>query len=171
MMECYVCTDPLKKRHVKVCSCENLYLHSHCQQRLLETVSKDGRCTICRCPYANIRKRHWAMGRIFLLYTAATAVFTGTFLGAMICITQLLETSKPRGFNTMWDRDRKYVFTDAWVFLIQIVVVHASSALFMRYYLHCLIHLSESVHLTNWVVYDAVGAGIRRLASVWSDAA
>lgn len=171
MMECYVCTEPLKRKHVKVCGCEDLYLHSHCQQRLLETVSKDGRCTICRCPYTNIRRRPWAMGRTFLLYTAATAVFTGTFLGAMICITHLLGTSMPRGSNAVWDCGRKYVFADAWALLIQIVVVHASSALFMRHYLHCLIQLSESVHLTNWVVYDAVGAGIRRLASAWSDAA
>lgn len=172
-----MCTEPLKKgRHTRVCACANLFLHLHCQQRLLETVSKDGRCTICRCRYTNIRKRPCVMGRIFLLYVATTLVFTGTFLGTMMCINHLFEIDTFTRAPTFVRRDDDVI--TAWFHLhqqivlshivlvlthmITLVIVHASSALLMRYYLHCLIQLSESMHLSNWIVYDDDGVGIRR---------
>lgn len=52
-MECYICGDEVSNP-LRICACSSQHLHLHCQRRLLETVSPDGRCTVCRQRYTNV---------------------------------------------------------------------------------------------------------------------
>lgn len=52
-MECYICADEVCDP-LRICACSSQYLHLQCQRRLLETVSPDGRCTVCRQRYTNV---------------------------------------------------------------------------------------------------------------------
>lgn len=55
-MECYVCcesgTDDLR---AGLCECTDRWLHLRCQKKLLVTTSQDGRCTVCKASFRNVK--------------------------------------------------------------------------------------------------------------------
>lgn len=54
-MRCYVCDGEASPVQSGICKCKTLWLHVACQQKLLDSVSKDGVCTVCRSRYTNVR--------------------------------------------------------------------------------------------------------------------
>ena len=79
-MECYVCCAEDGELSNGLCACTDRPLHMECQRKLLETVSKDGRCTVCKAVYRNVevlqeRRLRWRR-LIFLSVMSVVAVCT-----------------------------------------------------------------------------------------------
>lgn len=53
--ECYVCADSTLPTKTNVCSCTGRWIHPHCQEKLLNTIETDGRCSVCRESYRNVK--------------------------------------------------------------------------------------------------------------------
>ena len=55
--ECFVCNDDTSESPLlsNLCSCTDRYIHIACQRRLLDTCETDGKCSVCRTTYANVR--------------------------------------------------------------------------------------------------------------------
>lgn len=54
---CYICGDEDDEDELKtdLCACTDRLLHLKCQMQLLRRCSRDGRCTVCRTTYKNVR--------------------------------------------------------------------------------------------------------------------
>lgn len=53
-IECYVCANA-SALVCDICYCKGRYIHTECQKKLIETLEKDGCCSVCREPYTNVQ--------------------------------------------------------------------------------------------------------------------
>ena len=52
-MECYVCTGGGNVL-TNVCLCTDRYIHEECQRKLISTIERDGKCSVCKQKYSNV---------------------------------------------------------------------------------------------------------------------
>lgn len=81
---CYVCTEATPPLMHDLCACRDRYVHPLCQDALLARVDRDGTCSVCKSPYANVHRTierrtnptYWCKCTLLLL----------TRLGALVLI-------------------------------------------------------------------------------------
>lgn len=111
--ECYVCTDSEGPLLSDVCMCKGRHIHAACQFKLVETLEKSGRCSVCQEPYRNIRvvqTRRLNKRRIVLRILVGTFVGSGCVSMAFVVHHTLLYFNIPGG-----DRDQTFNQTSACV--------------------------------------------------------
>jgi hypothetical protein len=87
-MECYICTETEGVVHANLCACTDRAMHLACQQRLLDTLPTDGRCSVCKRTYSNLRlapgRMRWKrVGIVTILFLSAViAIVLGLYASA-----------------------------------------------------------------------------------------
>lgn len=90
-MECYICTEKVVDP-TRICACTSQHLHVQCQRRLLQTVSQDGRCTICRQRYSNVirvRTIHLQSEMGVMTFLSYLGLYTLTTLTTLCILTSV----------------------------------------------------------------------------------
>lgn len=88
-IECYVCADSTAPLLTGLCRCTERHIHAECQRRLVETLERDGRCSVCRQAYNNIDVRHTRnLNRQRVGLRCLTGIFVGSGCMSTVIATQ-----------------------------------------------------------------------------------
>ena len=169
-MECYVCTELISYKNCKqLCACQNMVLHTSCQRRLLETVSRDGKCRICLQSYNNIHARDGiAQAQACLLYTLmlafqlTTSIMLLYTLNQTVYAIQNIELYSPDAKTMLKEYLSLFLqCTQLSMYVFIIATMHALSVIFTWNHLHHLIQLKKP----HWKIDGDAGVGIQTLVS------
>ena len=82
--QCYVCTEATPPLMHDLCACRERYVHPQCQDALLARVDRDGTCSVCKTPYANVQRT--VERRTNPIYWCKCTLLALTRLGALVLV-------------------------------------------------------------------------------------
>ena len=90
MAECYICAESDPPPLSGLCACTDRYIHAHCQKRLVETIEKNAKCSICKTQYKNARVvEHRQLNfRYFRLFVLMGGMFGFVSIGLILVTYQ-----------------------------------------------------------------------------------
>lgn len=86
--ECYVCAGTSPPLRSELCLCADRHIHLSCQRQLLTTVSRDGKCTVCRFEYRNLRR---PPPRLVVPRAALVCAYLGSLALSLLLMRALTE--------------------------------------------------------------------------------
>lgn len=76
-----------------ICACQNRYIHKECQRKLLASIERDGKCSVCRQEYTNVKvEQSVIVNRRYIWFRIVDGMAIGCIFISFLLVTIQLDT-------------------------------------------------------------------------------